>query len=304
MARARRTLLGESGSLRSMGSFCSGGAQADNSLACSDLSKRTSLADSTRQSPPQRSDASGSGSSRAGSSPNRQADSSLLSRISTAADEDVRAFKAFRLSNEESGSDAGGDEDEELNDLSQVGGIDWDDVLRDVGQGGGKVDEDERFSFDGGSEEDDPVELARDDSFDRETRYDDQDDVAVDEDNFTGQENEPPLASAKASQMPVQPQLAKTALARKKRAALSTKMQRFTPSGAPLADMPTAKVRAMFERATGGEFGLSDEGVEAVMDRSVLPDLVLFPKRGKRGADAVLRFFVVQLARVLQATHG
>ena len=41
---------------------------------------------------------------------------------------------------------------------------------------------------------------------------------------------------------------------------------RKAPSGAPLADLPTTKVKAALEHATGGAFTLSPEGVDAVME--------------------------------------
>ena len=132
-----------------------------------------------------------------------------LSLISAPADEEVTAFNQFKLSDESDSSDEG-DQDDRQEDkdegdygdeegaraLSDPAGIDWDDVLRDVGEGGGD-DEEEPQKKDYYGDDIGPETVADDGA------------------GEASLEREP---FAAAPRLPKPPPLAKVAVARKKRA--------------------------------------------------------------------------------------
>lgn len=224
-----------------------------------------------------------------------------LSRISSAADEEVRAFNRFRLSDESDveSSDGGREEEEGEGDfgdeegaraLSDPAGIDWDDVLRDVGQGGGdEEDEDGTVGRQSSAESVDPNATGYGDEVEDEEQVEEEVYYGQDsDDQVTGHVGVEQVSSGRLAKAPA---LAKVAAARKKRA-LPQKVNRSasdlplvqvclwlpeltwiryarhrtTPSGASVVDLPTAKVKAAFEHATGGAFTLGPDGVDAVLN--------------------------------------
>ena len=156
-----------------------------------------------------------------------------LSRISSAADEEVYAFNKFRLSDESDATDQGSgqedDEDEDGGDdfgdeegaraLSDPAGIDWDDVLRDAGRGGGDEEGEERVSSVGSMERGKGRQAQYEEEEDDQPRYDyygqDSEDDVVREDEIIHDSFEHAPLSAR---LPKAPPLAKAAAARKKRA--------------------------------------------------------------------------------------